>query len=180
MQKNTRHIPVLLILLLGITISLSANAKSASGTITSERYNAPSQQYKDLDTLAAGLAKLTDVYRVQESIVIRLPDRKFFDPAANALTYDGKQFISKAAGFLSDYPDTFVYIQENSTAAAASEYRAIDQGFLIQTALKKDGVDINRLEIDLSTPPAPQQSARIGHKQVSPEHYFELKIVPRV
>jgi hypothetical protein len=180
MRKVSPRIPVFFILLFGITISLSAAAKSVSRSITSDKCGTPCHQRKDLDTLATDLSKLTDVYRVQESIVIPLPDRKFFDHAADALTYKGKQFISKTADFLSDYPDTYVYIQENATTKAPSEYRAIDQGFLVQTALKKDGVDINRLEVDLSTPPAPQQPEKIGNKRLSPEQFFELRIVPRV
>ena len=160
-------------------LGLQVSTQPAFGSTMPVKCGKSAYKNAGLDKLATDLSKRVKVYRVQESIVIPLANRSFFGEDSNALTRDGKRFISEIAGDLSCYPDTSVYIQESSDSSTASKYQAEDQAFMIQTALRDDGVDINRLEIDLTTPSRLSKSGKHGNKGVLSERFFELRIVPR-
>jgi len=180
MNKYLSRISTFLIVALGAVTSLSISAQPVSESIKSDNFSISGYQNAVFDKLAIDLSKLTKVFRVQESVVIRLPDQKFFNNDPDSLTYNGNQFVSEIADILSCYPDTFVYIQENTDSAVYSKYKAMDQAFQIQTALIRDGIDVNRLEIDLATPVEQRHSIKVGGDRLLPGKYFELSIVPRV
>lgn len=137
-------------------------------------------QNSGLDNLATELAKITQVNRIQESIDIRIPEQKIFDNVDSTLSRDGKMFLTRLAGDLTCYPDTMIYIEENSSSSPADIYHAEAQLFRVQTLFREDGIDINRLEIDLSAPPDSYLSAKTADQQGSPASFVELKIIPRV
>jgi hypothetical protein len=133
-----------------------------------------------LDELATDLGKLARVNRIQKSIDIRIPEQKVFGDTLDALSHKGKQFIAQMAGDLSCYPDSLIYIKENSGSSTASKYQAETKAFRIQTALRRDGIDINRLDIDIATTPELHQRENSRDKKGTPADYFELRIIPRV
>ena len=133
-----------------------------------------------LDNLANELSKIVRLKRIQESIGIRVPRQKIFGNSPNTLSHDGKQFLAHLAGDLSCYPETMIYIEENSGPSSAATYQAEVQAFRVQTAFREDGIDINRLAIDLTAPPDRHLSAKTGDQQNSPASFVELKIIPRV
>lgn len=138
-------------------------------------------QHADIDGLAAGLAEHFDVYRVQKSIVVRLSGGAFFGKGPDdALTRNGKNLITKLADDLLCYPDTNVFIQHISGSSAAGKYQAETRVLLMQHALMEKGVDINRLEIALSTPSESPQSIKAGNNRTSISRLIELIIIPRV
>lgn len=180
MFKRTFHIAVSMIFILCAIYGPQIYAHPAS--INNLPVTCGKVDYKGagLDKLATDLAKDTKVYRIQKSIEIRLPEREIFGAEPNALSHNGKQFIAQIAGDLTCYPETLIYIQENSGPSPASIYQAETQAFRVQSALRDEGVDINRLEIDLTTPPQLHQSNKAVDKKVLPASFFELKIIPRV
>jgi hypothetical protein len=137
-------------------------------------------QNSGLDNLATELAKITQVNRIQESIDIRIPEQKIFDNVDSTLSRDGKMFLTRLAGDLTCYPDTMIYIEENSSSSPADIYHAEAQLFRVQTLFREDGIDINRLDVDLATPPDDQQVVQAGKQQAKPADFVELKIIPRV
>ena len=140
------------------------------------------KDYKDygLDNLANDLSKIVRVNRIEESIGIRVPEKKIFGNSPNTLSHEGKQFLVHLADDLSCYPETMIYIEENSGSSPAGIYQAEVQAFRVQTVFREDGIDINRLEIDLSAPPDSYLSAKTADQQGSPASFVELKIIPRV
>ena len=180
MHNYLFRISIFLIVVLGVLTSLSISAQPVSETKTSEKCRISGHQNAVFNKLATDLSRYTRVFRVQESVVMKLPDQTFFKNDTGSLTYNGNQFVSELADVLSCYPDAFVYIQENTDSAVSSKYRAMNQAFQIQTALIRDGIDVNRLEIDLTTPVEPHQSIKVGDNRLLPEKYFELRIIPRV
>lgn len=134
----------------------------------------------DLDKLATALSSDFEVYRVQESVVVRLAVSTFFDDRSETLTLEGQRLISTISRNLFCYPDTFVYIQQNSGPTTASKLKAEEQAFLIRTALIETGIDVNRIDIDISTPSQARRPVKLGNKEVPPLGFFELIIIPRV
>jgi len=141
------------------------------------------EDYKDsgLDNLASNLSKIIQVNRIQESIGIRIPEQRIFGDRTSAVSHDGKQLLARLAGDLECYPDTLIYIEENSGSLPASIYHTETQLFRVQTLFRENGIDINRLEVDVATsPPDVHPGAITGNQQATRTSVIALKIIPRV
>ena len=107
-------------------------------------------------------------------------DSKIFNAGSEAISHKGKLLIRKIAGDLSCYPETLIYIKENYGSSIASKLKAEDQLFLVEATLRDDDIDINRLDVDLSSPSEAQNPLKLGNTKVAPKNYLEFIIVPRV
>lgn len=196
-RQVPRPITFLMILLLGIgsqscaTASTPDAAEAEKGSTTRTEVatdavesNAGAEATVDsgtsLDGLARDLSEVTDVYRTHESITVRLPDEKFFEPSLQKLTSTGNALISDISDILLRYPDTRIYIQSNVAENAPDRSEAMEEALLIQAALRDRGIDINRLEVDVTTPTEPRKPLEVGGRKLEPKRFFELNIIPRV
>lgn len=196
-RQVPRPITFLMILLLGIGCQSCATASTADAaeaekeaatstevaTDDAVESNAGAEATVDsgtsLDGLARDLAEVT-VYRTHESITVRLPDEKFFEPTLQKLTSTGNALISDISDILLRYPDTRIYIQSNVAENAPDRSEAMEEALLIQAALRDRGIDINRLEVDITTPAEPRKPLEVGGRKLEPKRFFELNIIPRV
>lgn len=168
-------------LAVGLTMP-SLPAAAATGSGGSNAPGSKAQQLSDLDRLAGELSEFIPAHRLHGSVLVQLSDNEVFssprkDP--DRLSPEGRKLVSKMAKVLARYPGTFIYVQENVSAAADSRRRAVDQALLIQDALLSEGIDIARLEIDVTTPAEPRGKAKIDGRTLRPRRFMELRIVPR-
>lgn len=162
------------------TPSLAAAAATEAGG--SDAPGSKAQQLSDLDRLAGELSEFVPAHRLHGSILVQLSDSEFFSsPLTNPdrLSSGGRKLVARMAKVLARYPGTFIYIQENVSAAVDNRRRAVDQALLIQDVLLSEGIDIARLEIDVTTPAEPRRKEEIEGRTLRPRRFMELRIIPR-
>jgi hypothetical protein len=180
MLNHTSPATTVLLVLLSFSMGSLISTQSAAANSVAVKCKNFTNKAAEMDKLATALADYTKVYRVEESIVMRFKEQNFYDLDSEHLTQNGQQFIDKVAADLSCYPDTRVYIQQNVGTSEPSKERAEDQFFLLETALREQGIEIIRIYADLTYPGEARKPIKIGQKKIPPKGYFELIIVPRV
>lgn len=185
MNVATRHHPQFTAALLSVVVVLGSGAITScaavgdTGVTQSQDGKTSATPSTSLDQLARALQDVGNMRRVQESIVMSLPDSQLFEDAhPDTLTDAGTARLDKIGLALREHADTRIYIEEYVPARNPSAHatrQAMLQADLIRNELIKRGISTDRLVVDIGS--VSTRAAPAGN-ETGLLHSFKLRIVP--
>jgi len=178
-SKFTAALLSVVVLSSGAVAITSCTAVADTGATQSQGTETGAMLRTSLDELARALQGVGNIQRVQESIVMSLPDSQLFEDAhPDTLNNAGMARLNKIGVALREHVDTRVYIEEYVPArnpSARATRQAMLQADLIRNELIKRGIPTDRLVVDLGS--ASTRAVPAGN-ETGLLHSFTLRIVP--